>query len=1221
MAGCEYIIGNKRYTEQELKDFLLKGGLKSFLEDKSIDLSKIKGSNKPPTQPPSEENVLMQEPNRNKREFGVKKHLMEAKGIPEHFKQGIEKSGLDYEVSNPQQAQDAARGIVDTMGRDNALRLASEGSIDPSVGSAIFTESLNDIWSEERESRNNGDTQKADGLAREFIAAQDELARISNSGGKWNAQLAHSYKTSPMAFVIRTNAERAEQFKQWFDKNIDETNLKQVHEEFLKSEEGKLLISEKVEELRKEERKGERQKRDKNIDDFFEKAKMKGGTYATIIPPPIWNAAMDVLKVSVKAGDRVVDAVQKAIDHIDKELNGKSWDKDKFQKEYEELLGKIADSGKKEKSATESLDSRKKELQRRIDEKDFSAEEYKEKKTLSEKEKEAQKEYDQVKEAYDEARKESPEYQEKKAKQYLERFRDRLGNLDDEQKDAVIRMSIKDLIKNKALSYDDFKQNIAKVIGIKELSESEITHIEELTADINAVEVAENKMIDSPTDANIKGYEEAKRKGQLSNSEIYNITHKEADITGVTKSWMTGSFLSLFSVIKNPIQNVIFQSTLRFPKALVKKGLDYGLAATGLDKHTTDLALGNKWYWKEARKGLLKSIHNFKTGTQEQDITSKYTYRSTLAPREAAKDIKLWKEGNKFLTKQEVAERYIRKSIFARQADVVLRLMAVGDIPQRHAAEGATAVQIGFKELGIIEDNVMESFILSPKKMAYKLLRAEGKTEVQAESLSTEIEQRIIREGEKAVFQESNWTSEINDWLEKSLKINKENGISKKIAKTTGSIAKTLTFPFIKIPANIAWQTFKAINPEVSLAQASIQLGLANNAYKKGDMATFRRLMTESKESVAHAIVGGGLSMAASYLITNGYVRPSNNSNTKRKESEGERFFGKQNQVNFGRMMGGSDYWVDFSWFGIFGATIDTYAQLQQDKIDRARKGEPEQSAFGNMLDKFEYSAKAGLNQLVFDQGAKTIDALQSGGSKLQTLGVNTFNNLANMTTGATLTAFSKATLKEQARLKGEDIVEEIGNNQKQRNILLRTAMNLYKTDSGEPPARISIWGDPITNDRSFSGIAGTLLGGEKGNADKFALQIYVDATKTGNIDFYPSVTQDKLKVNDEEVKLTPKEQDNLSIYIGKNRKMLVDALISGNSSYGSYQDIPLEKRPDALKNAYKVAREIGTTQFKEDFPQFKDAKVSMEDKFREAREKSKSAREQFEFKRILKSQ
>jgi hypothetical protein len=78
----------------------------------------------------------------------------------------------------------------------------------------------------------------------------------------------------------------------------------------------------------------------------------------------------------------------------------------------------------------DSLNKRKEELERRISEKDFSAEEYKEKKELNEKEKQAKLEYEKVKKEYDTLKKSSKEYIDNKAKQYLNQLRKKLTTTD-----------------------------------------------------------------------------------------------------------------------------------------------------------------------------------------------------------------------------------------------------------------------------------------------------------------------------------------------------------------------------------------------------------------------------------------------------------------------------------------------------------------------------------------------------------------------------------------------------------------------------------------------------------------------------------------------------------------------------------------------------------------------------------------------------------------------
>ena len=120
------------------------------------------------------------------------------------------------------------------------------------------------------------------------------------------------------------------------------------------------------------------------------------------------------MKKAVLAGESVTNAVSMAVEHISKEV--KDWDKEKFKKEYEEKLNKVTNESGRERDNEKVLLKRIEELKRRIKENDFSAEEYKAKKTLSEKEQVAKDEYDKVKKLYDETKKESPEYIDKKAK-------------------------------------------------------------------------------------------------------------------------------------------------------------------------------------------------------------------------------------------------------------------------------------------------------------------------------------------------------------------------------------------------------------------------------------------------------------------------------------------------------------------------------------------------------------------------------------------------------------------------------------------------------------------------------------------------------------------------------------------------------------------------------------------------------------------------------------
>ena len=1127
--------------------------------------------------------------------------LLSAK-LSDEVKEQLKKNNLYFDA-NMKESEDMAKSIVSSLGVENAIIAAKNNEVHPSVGSAIFAESINDLWRQERRLRNEGRTEEADNVALRQADLITEYSDISTSSGQWIAQIKRFYKTSPMGVVRKINTERKQQFQEQFAGQ--EKDFKTVFEELLQGEEGQAALKIEAEKIVKEERKADRKKRDKAIDDFFEKAKLKGNvSYATIIPPTVWNSAMDVLKVSVKGGDRIVVSVQKAIEYIDAELKGKAWDKDRFKKDYEDSLNK--ELNERERDLTTSLEKRKKELERRINENDFSAEEYKEKRTLNEKEEAAKKDYNEVKKAYDEAKKQSPEYIDKKAKQYLERFKSRLKGIDNAKKEEIIKRSMSQLIKSGALEYEDFKNIIAETIGLKELTDADVSKIEGLMGKINSTQDLEDQMIKNPTAENIKKYDDAVIEASDASTELYNIISKESSITSTLKSLITGSLLGIPSLIKNPIQNIIFQGQLRFPKAVVRNigelGLykasklfhDYISEKSPIIKPKTNLLLAQKGFSSQGKFGITKGSTYFKKGITVPDFNSVNAYQSSLSPKQAAKDLQLYKSGEKFLTKTEIVDRYIRRSLPSKQADFILRGMGFGDIPQRYAAEGAAAQQIAVMELGLTNDSDIVAFMRSPQKMAYKIYTEQGNP--QAAKLSEEIQQRIIKIGEKAVFQEKNMLSDASEFLDRALRPSEKDNIIYGGVKTAASVFKTLNYPFIKIPANVAWASFKAANPLFSLLQSGTQAMIANNYANKGNWAKSKEYTEMSKDSFAHAAVGYGLSLAAAYMISAGLVRPENDKDTKAKEYAGEEVFGKQNQLNLGGALGLDDYWVDLTWFGPFGVILNTKSQLARDKAEMAKNNE-EQSSAMDLIDNMTYSAKSSLNQLIFDQGSKMIDAVMSGGQASKSYFVNNIvNNITNIPTGATYTQFSKGTLPYKAVLKGETVWEQIKNNQKQRNIALRVAMNFYKEDSGNPPYKVSPFtGQPIKNDNSALGVIGGMLGAEKGSDDKFGAVIINDFEKTGNLSFLPPAFPTSITVSGKKIDLPLDQKMELQILIGKSTEKLISAYVYGSATIKNnkrYTD-PLtsdQEKAEGLDDLYSLARQDGLNQFKDNHIEYKDA-------------------------------
>lgn len=144
---------------------------------------------------------------------------------------------------------------------------------------------------------------------------------------------------------------------------------------------------------------------------------------------------------------------------------------------------------------------------------------------------------------------------------------------------------------------------------------------------------------------------------------------------------------------------------------------------------------------------------------------------------------------------------------------------------------------------------------------------------------------------------------------------------------------------------------------------------------------------------------------------------------------------------------------------------------------------------------------------------------------------------------------------------------------------------------NGTPPSKISIWGEPIKNDRSVSGVLGNMLGWEKGSKDVFGAIIYDDFRRTGNVKFFPMPEDAKFSVNGKQVELNLEQKQNLDILVGQARTTLVKAVVYDmTTQYGQevYSELNDDEKIEALNGAYEVAKEIGYSKFIEKYPQFK---------------------------------
>jgi len=1220
--ACEYSFdGGKTFiSKEEFIKKLAESELDKFIDEGIIKLGNIKTP--PPPIPPKEEGKGEEGGSKKQRRLGILRNLMKSEKVSDANKKLLEENGLNYEVSSQPEAQQLAKEMVDALGVDAALEAARGELIDPSVGSAVFAESLNTLFGQENDLRAEGKIDEANAIAEKWADVSYEYAEISNRKGKWNSQIAYFYKTSPMGFVMRIQESRAEQFKEWFKEK--EEGYKEVFDIIKESEEFADILKGEVEKSRTEERKTERkakkQKVHKAIDDWADKWAKKFTPSTTqgkdiqqqgLGVPEVMKAAAELAKKLYDAGSSVANIVEDVALYVKEQL-GENIDLDELKNSLTDLVG---DFEAKENALVNSLKRRKDELERRIREKDFSAEEYKEKRELTDKEKEAKEQYEQVKKEYDEARKSSKEYLDKKAKQYLVGLRKRLSGLSEEKKEEIVRRSIKKIIDSGGLEYDDFKEIVSNVMGLGKLSPEQIKRIESLTEKANEVDQIELDYVQNPTKEGLTKFVKAKQNSLEANRELFELTHNEADITGTVKSLMTLNLLNLATVTANYFQNAIYQGLVRFPTSVIVNGIEYGkygaslvsnrLIGTKVILPQTNPINAQKGYWKEYNQGLIRGWQQTIKGVDEKDYFSSNQYSSTINPLKSYRDLVESIKGDLQLSRRQKIDKFLQSTIGV-QAYAISRFMTLGDKPPRYAAQGAEAMNIGTNELNLTNPLELEAFINTPERFSYNYFVKQGMSPKEAGIKSKELTKRIVDAGAKAVFQNENLLNFYLSKIDEASKIKEEDKPYIKGAKTFVSLGKAYTLPFVKTPANIWWAYFRVNNPALTFAKGCYELYLEGKASKNGNFVEADRLRKQSNESFALSVIGYGFAVAAMALYQKGLVRPSNDDEDKAREKTAETFFGSDNKLNLGKFLGGDDYWVDLTWFPALGAVIDTQANLLEDK---KKRGEDISNADFNLLEdlypNLKYSAIASLNSLVFDNGTRILDGLRKGGNYGENLLVDMVNRATGTVVGSTFQRASSLALPHKVDTKADGIMERISNSMKEKNAIVRMF-----TDT--PKAKISIWGEPIKQDNSAFGILRTMFKIEKGSTDKFGLILYDDFQRTGDTKFLPPYEDAKITHKGKQVELNAEQKRDLDIFVGQARKLVVAPFISDAAKLGGfdyYSQLSDDRKVLALEILYKRAKDIGYAKFKERYTEFADTKITMEQKRKEKEEEKFKSR------------
>jgi len=981
--------------------------------------------------------------------------------------------------------------VVDEFGVDEAVNMAEGGRLKGGVRSAVFAESLTRLKLEEDAATNDADKFEIAKRFAEIAIRYDEFAREQ---GRDISQIGHFYQKSPLGIVLYENKKRGEDFNNW--SKPKEKSWKEFFEDLMKEPEFKKEVDEKIQEQLKKERQSSRAKRMDKVRDTFAKAKKKfsreGGNYATIIPPHIMETAIEAMELLYEAGEAVAYVVQKGIDKITELKGDSNWDKDKFRKEWEE---KLAD-GKKEPTP------------------------------------------------------------EDKAARVIEKFRKKLNGLSDKQKADVITRAHKQLINNGALEFEDFRKIIGDVTGRGELSQADAKRMMELVQETNKVEDAAKKLREERTPEAFKNFRETEAKAGKAAKELNDLFYNKPDIIKRLTSIMQLNTLGLVALVNNPIYNIWNQSTLRFPIGVVNDLIDRSisgvakLAGKQYDKEYNIVA-AQKGFWEMLGLGSKEAFSQIFTGLNRQDYMQKEVYGQQIRPASALRDLSKWAAGKKSLSKAQIIDKTLQVYPGA-PAEIVARVLNLGDKPMRFGAEGGTASQFA-KKLGLKEMD-FKLFLEFPREEAYRAYKTQGLSDAEASQKADYIKEAIMQEGERSTFQQDNLLTDVLasavNTLENKTGLPKDSGV--------GNLLKILAIsPYIKIPSNAFWSFYNLLNPEVAMVQALGHGARAKIISNKGDYIKSKLAQREARYWLAHAVVGIAMRAVVIALVKQGIFSPGTEDDEK-KERDAAFTFDKPGTFKVG------EYNLSNRWGGSMAMMGNQIAKRYNDMTPEQRENVDDfwNIVYGGM----EREGLAELQNGVFGNTSTLLQAAEN--NNWDRYLTNTLNLFTNIIQPATVAQINRSSLDEVPASKGDNLLDKINQEFSKRSTIYRNLTNteIYK--------KRDIWGDTVPKGGN---VLSRMFGISKANPQIGARVIYEDAIRTGDAAYLPPAIYPTLNNK----KLNTQQYDRLLQYIGGERKKEVLLLTDG----GEYKLLSEKEKKEALSKAYSTGRKNGLELFYSDYP------------------------------------
>jgi hypothetical protein len=1064
----------------------------------------------PPTPPKPKEEEGYESRERDK---ALLNRLYTAKNIPEEARIGFEREGLRYQTKSQKEAELIAKGVIDELGIDEALNLASSFEFDGDVNSLIYAESLNRLAEMEKQAKT-----KEEGLvfAKKFAEVGIQYGEKSQYGGRFNAAINYFYQKSPLGIVIMEDMKRREEFDK-FSKNKEQSwkeafDILKAELDALKQE----LEGKKAEpSIRTSEAKiqAARQKRAA----LKEKYKKGKGGGLTLSSGGLTKEGIEYV------GELAITYIQEGVANVEVIIQ-------RIFLDLKDVIGKSIDE-------------------------------------------------ETAKQVESEVRK---TFKEKKGKSVLNRIRKRLEKLSKKKQDEVIRKSFNQIIESGGLDYDDFRKIIAEVTGYPELTEEQQARFIELVKKTNAVERMAEKAREDRTEKSLKDFRNAEIEAGKAARELNQLVWNKPDIVKRLTSIMQLSTLGIPALINNPIYNIWNQATLRLPVGLfndlVDRGITLAAQATGTEYQREYNVLGTqKEFFKKLGFGTKESVEQLITGLNRQDYIQKEVGGQQIQPLQAAKDWWASFTGKKKLTTAQIWDKGIQATVGV-PAEAIARTLNIGDKPQRFAAEGAQAAAFA-KSFGL-KDLDYKLFIEFPREEAYRVYKSQGLSDVEAARKADYIKDVIIKEGQRATFQQDNLVNTaLSAVFNTVFGKGKETGLANLVKATTVS-------PYIKIPTNAFWSYYNLVNPEIALLQAFAHGGRAFYLNKAGEDSQAKLALRESRYWLAHSITGMAMKAVVIALVKAAVYNGGSDEEESKREREGKAFYEGQGTVNIDKLnaiLSGEDptqvktgLLIPNRWFGQWGTVGNAIARKYENMTPEQKKAEAGYYDF--MLGELSTDVLQELEQGIFANTSSLLSYLNTGNPNRYL--TNTLNMFTNIVHPAALAQISRAQIPNYTTQKADTFLKELENAMLTRSSFIRELTGKY------PPSKISIWGDPI---QKQGGTVQKLFNITRVNKDMFARPLYDDAKKYNDINFFPPAVTSSLNGK----QLTVDQTRTLQEFVGAARKARISPYINDSAKLEGYNVLYSDlKNPEDKKKVlnylYEKGRVDGINKF---YNQYKDLK------------------------------